>query len=407
MSDPAAAGAGSDPSASLGADGLPSWWRVALGGGGGMFVGMGLGRFSYTAMVPPLISAGELTALEAGRVGTLNFLGFALGALISVPLRARFNDFRVLVTAIALSVLALVASALPFGFAWLGLWRGLVGITTGIIMVLSVALIAATAPANRRPVAASFVFAGVGAAILSTGILVPWLLRFGLTGAWLGLAVCGLAAAILAVWGWRAAPSHTTPGAMPFAARPAETSPWRWPLILLLLGHLCFSMGIVPHTLYWVDYVARGLGHGIVEGGFHWSLVGLASMLGPWIAASLGLLLSTRVALPLAFFAVGLGIAAPTFSSAAVVLVLSSLLFGAQPGLSALMAARVRDFADADQMPRLMRAMVLASALGSVVAGFVLPQIYEVTSSHVLVFALGGASMVIGGLLVAPWTRMR
>ncbi len=407
MSDPAVAGAEPDTSAASGAEGWPAWWRVALGGGGGMFVGMGLGRFSYTAMVPPLISAGELTALEAGRVGTMNLAGFALGALISVPLRTRFNDFRCLATAIALSVLALAASALPLGFAWLAVWRGLVGVTAGVIMVLGLALIAATAPANRRPVAASFVFAGVGAAILSTGILVPWLLGFGLAVAWLGLAGCGLAAAALAVWGWHAAPSRGAPTAAPAGVRSTAASPWTWPLVLLLLGHLCFSMAIVPHTLYWVDYLARGLGLGIVEGGFHWSLVGVASMFGPWIAAWLGLMLGTSAALPLSFLAVGLGIAAPFLSTAGAVLVLSSLLFGAQPGLSALMAARVRDLADADHMPRLMRAMILSSALGAVVAGFVLPQIYEATLSHVLIFALGGGMMIVGGVLVAPWGVQR
>ena len=54
-------------------------------------------------------------------------------------------------------------------------------------------------------------------------------------------------------------------------------------------------------------------------------------------------------------------------------------------------------------MPRLMRAMILFSALGAVAAGFVLPQIYEATQSHVLIFALGGASMILGAVLVAPW----
>ena len=394
----------SDPASRESAKGWPSWRRVALGGGGGMFIGIGLGRFSYTAMVPALIASGELSALEAGRVGALNIAGFALGALLSVPLSSRLSAFRVLAAAAILSVLALAASALPLGFAWLGFWRGLVGITAGMIMVLSLALIAATAPATRRPVAASFVFAGVGLAIFTTGILVPRLLAYDLHTAWLGLAVCGLAAMILAIWGWRAAPGRA---GTPAVRTAAAGSPWTWPLRLLLAGHFFFSMAIVPHTLYWVDYIARGLGLGIAEGGLHWSIVGVASIAGPWSMAGLGLLLGTAMALPLSFIALGLGIGAPLLSGASGVLFLSSVLFGAQPGLSALMAARVRDLADAEHMPRLMRAMIIASAAGAVVAGAVLPQIYEATGSHVLTFALGGASMIIGGLLVAPWGGSR
>jgi hypothetical protein len=181
------------------------------------------------------------------------------------------------------------------------------------------------------------------------------------------------------------------------------TSPWTWPLRFVLLGHLCFSMAIVPHTLYWVDFIARGLDQGMAEGGFQWRLVGCASAVGPLIAAWLGSRLGTVWALSLSFLILGIGIAAPVLSVAGIVLIASSLLFGAQPGLSTLLAARVRDLAAAEYMPRLMRAMILASALGSVTAGAALPQIYEATQSHVLLFALGGASMIIGGLLVAPW----
>ena len=391
--------------AGAGADGWPAWRRVALGGGGGMFIGIGLGRFSYTAMVPALISSGELTALEAGRVGALNFAGFALGALISVSLSGRLGAVRTLALAAVLSVLALAASAVPLGFAWLGFWRGLLGITSGIIMVMCLALIAATAPSRRRPVAASFVFAGVGLAIFITGILVPQLVARSLVAAWLGLAACGFAAMCLAIWGWRGAPGSATPSPAHARAAAAGPSPWSLPLWLLLASYFFFSVAIVPHTLYWVDYLARGLALGMAEGGFHWSVVGVASIAGPWSMAALGLWLGTAIALPLSFIALGLGIGAPLVSNAGGVLLLSSLLFGAQPGLSALMAARVRDLADAEHMPRLMRAMILSSSAGAVVAGAILPQIYEATLSHVLIFAIGGAAMIIGGLLVVPWER--
>ncbi|MBN9278691.1 MAG: YbfB/YjiJ family MFS transporter [Hyphomicrobium sp.] len=401
MSEPAAASSPREGHASM--DGWPAWRRVALGGGGGMFVGMGLGRFSYTAMVPALISSGQLNVLEAGRIGAINIAGFALGALISVPMSVRVGAFRLLTVVAILSVLALAASAVPLGFAWLGFWRGLVGLTAGIIMVLSLALIASTAPSARRPVAASFVFAGVGLAIFMTGILVPRLLERGLATAWLGLAACGFAAMMLAIWGWRGAPAASTPA----PARLGAATPWTWPLRFLLAGYFFFSIAIVPHTLYWVDYLARGLGLGMAEGGLHWSIVGIASALGPWSMAALGLLLGTAWALPLSFITLGLGIGAPLLSGASGVLFLSSVLFGAQPGLSALMAARVRDLADAQHMPRLMRAMILSSAGGAVVAGAVLPQIYELTQSHVLIFAIGGGAMMLGGLLVAPWGGVR
>ena len=374
------------------------WRRIAVGGGAGMFVGMGLGRFSYTAMVPALVESGALTAVEAGRVGMVNLIGFLAGAALSARLVVRGSVRRVLGAAIGLSVLALAASAVPGGFVWLGACRGLIGVTTGIVMVLSLALIAATAPERKRPVAAGFVFAGVGLGVLSSGTLVPLLLGYGLAAAWAGLAAAGLAGLGLALWGWGAAPELRLPktetAAMPIA--------WA-PLSGLLVAHALFSLGIVPHTLYWVDYIARGLGQGIAAGGAHWSLVGVFSVLGPWLAAWLVPRFGAAMGLVIGFVALGAGIAGPALLPSLAILIASSALFGAQPGMSSLMAVRARELGSPEAMPRVMRAMILANACGAVIGGIAVPALYGATESHAAVFVLGGAAMLAGAL--AAWPR--
>ncbi|HEY7599396.1 MAG TPA: YbfB/YjiJ family MFS transporter, partial [Candidatus Limnocylindrales bacterium] len=311
----------------------PDWRRIALGGGAGMFVGMGIGRFSYTAMVPALVEAGSLSAVEAGNVGMLNLFGFMAGAALSARLLRHAAARHVLAVAIIVACVALAASAAPWGFAWLGAWRGLLGIATGIIMVLSLALIAATAPERQRPVAASYVFAGVGLGVLSSGTLVPLLLSYGLAAAWSGLALAGLVGLGVAIWGWSAAPE------LPAAPTHEAATPIAWRLLAgLLVAHACFSLGIVPHTLYWVDFIVRGLNEGMAAGGLHWSLVGVFSVLGPWIAARLALGIGAKWALIVGFVCLGVGIGGPALWPALPVLIVSSMLFGAQPGMSSLMA---------------------------------------------------------------------
>ena len=49
-----------------------SIWRLAIAGHATLLLGMGVGRFSYTPMVPPLITTGTLTEAEAGYVGAAN-----------------------------------------------------------------------------------------------------------------------------------------------------------------------------------------------------------------------------------------------------------------------------------------------------------------------------------------------
>lgn len=379
-----------------------AWWRIALGCGGGMFVGMGLGRFSYTAMVPALVEAGGMTAVEAGRIGMVNLFGFMLGAALSAMLLRVGAARQILTVAILLSGLALAASALPYGVAWLAAWRGVVGVTTGITMVLSLALITATAPERKRPMAASFMFAGVGIGVLMSGTLVPLLLAQGLAVTWGGLALAGLAGVVLAIWGWHAAPDLRPP------ERPAQKPPVPWrPLAGLLVAHALFSLGIVPHTLYWVDYIARGLGQGITTGGLHWSLVGVFSVLGPWMAAWLALRMGAAWGLVAGFVALGVGIGGPALWPVVAMLVLSSMLFGAQPGMSALMAVRARELGSPEAMPRVMRAMILANSCGAVIGGLAVPALYGLTGSHGAVFLLGGAAMLTGAMAAWPSQQRR
>ena len=90
----------------------------------------------------------------------------------------------------------------------------------------------------------------------SQRLLVPMLVERGLTTAWLGLAGVGLVGGMLAIWGWHGLPDRRPVSGGAVARRPIRLT---LALGLLMLGHGCFAMGIVPHTLYWVDFIVRKL----------------------------------------------------------------------------------------------------------------------------------------------------
>jgi predicted MFS family arabinose efflux permease len=381
-----------------------AWRRLALGGGAGMFVVMALGRFSYTAMVPVLVSAGGLSPVEAGRVGTVNLVGFFIGAAGSIALARWLGRRALLQLMLLLAVAGLLASGLATGFLDLAVLRGIIGIATGVVMVHSLALIAETAPADRRAEAQSYVFAGVGLGILSSGVLVPVLLAWGLAATWLALGLTGVAVALIAGWGWRGAAAVAVPPSRARDGSPAGRARSFGPgMAGLLVAHFLFSFGIVPHSLYWVDFIVRAQGLGFAAGGLHWSLVGVFAVLGPIACAALARRLGTRVALVAAFVVLGAGILAPALLAVAPVLVASSVIFGAQPGLSSLMAARARDLGRAEAMGRVMRAMILANASGALIGGIAVPWIYAATASQALLFMIGGLAMLAAA--AAAWPR--
>ncbi len=371
-----------------------TWWRVAVGGGAGMFVAMGIGRFSYTALVPALIESGRLGELEAGLIGGFNLFGFLVGAFLSGRLARSLPARHRLTLWVWLCLLGLACSALPLGFAWLAWWRGVVGAMTALIMIGSVAVATADVPEARRAWAAGTVYAGVGFGILLSGTAVPSLVAIGIDWAWGGLAGLGLAGALIAQWGWRRARDANSGPPAP-APRLGTLGP---ALTGLVAAHFLFSLALVPHTLYWVDFIARELGQGLGTGGAHWAFVGVFAALGPLAAVILGGRLGNAAALLVSFVILGIGIAAPAASEAFVFLAASTVIFGAQPGLATLLSARVRDLGTADGMAGLMRVMILANAVGSGIGGLASPMILEVVGDPRPLFLFAGVAMALGAV---------
>ncbi len=380
-----------------------NWLRLAVGGGAALFLGMGLGRFSYSPLIPALIAEGQLTGAEAGYVGAGNLAGFLVGALVQPYLRSVMGERRTLnvglLTAFTCLAASIVALPAPWAFPWLAFWRGLVGLAVGVIMVQALAVVTRAAPPEKLGVASGIVFTGVGAAILLTGIGVPRLLEIGLSGAWGGLAAIGAVAAAVGLWGFAA----SIPGAGTGPAVTVDDAPPINPSAAnrLAAAQTMFSIGLIPHTIFWVDFIVRGLGHDIGMGGLHWALFGLGALTGTtfwgWLADRIGF----RAGLVLVFTSLAAGLILPVFNSAGWALVISSLVVGAQPGCSALLSGRTQQLFGGAGMPRVWRRMTLAGGVGQGIAGYIMVAVFDATGSYAAMFLISGAAFSAGAIVSA------
>ena len=374
---------------------MPDWLRLSIAGSATLLVGMGLGRFSYSPLIPALIEDGILNASEAGIVGASNFAGYLAGALAAPLLKRTFGEVRTVRIALVTAFLCLAGSALPFGFFWLAACRALVGACVGVMMIYAVSLVTRATPPGRLGTATGIVFAGVGLGILFAGLLVPLLLETGLIAAWSGIAAIGCLAVGIAFWGWRPADGLPSPEDRRRLPR------IRWsPLVLGFIGaRTLFALGLIPHSIYWVDFLVRGLGNDIHFGGFHWILFGIGAIAGTFLWGMLADRIGFRAGLVLAFAVLAIGVALPALYATGSVLVFSSLAVGAQPGVTAILAGRVHQLMGPEGMTVIWRRSALVSTVVQAVASYGYVLLFDYTEDYTKIFLAGGAAMALGALI--------
>lgn len=317
-----------------------------LAGLSASLVAIGLARFAYTPLIPPLIDAGWFGASDVVYLGAANFAGYFAGALCGRRLGARFSNRTMLRLMMALAALSFAASAVPLSLAWYFGWRLLSGFAGAVVMVLVAQTILPVVAPERRGLASGAIFMGIGAGIVASGTLVPLLLAHlqatGLAAAWLGLA--GVST-VLTLLTWRAWPAHGhAPPAGGGGRRPMPAS-----VRLLYAAYAAVAVGLLGAAVFLVDYVARGLGRGTATGAVYWIVYGAGAMSGPVLyglvadrigfgpALRLGLALSGAAALSLAFV------------SHPAALALASALLGAfTPGVVTLMIGRLHELLPGD-----------------------------------------------------------
>ncbi|MCC5976893.1 MAG: YbfB/YjiJ family MFS transporter [Salinarimonas sp.] len=364
-----------------------------------VLVGVGLGRFAYTPLLPALVAQDWLSESQAAYAGAANLAGYLAGALTAQALAARPERIAILNGALAAAAISLLACALPLGFLWMAPWRFVAGMAGAFIMVLGPATILAATPAEARARVSGMIFVGVGLGIIVSGTLLPALAASGLVLAWVTLGLVGFA---LTAATWRLWPRAILPATISSAPLPGRLT-----VLLIIIAYASDGIGFVPHTLFLSDFVARGLDQGEFAGGIYWAVFGAGAVVGApacgLIASRFGLMPSFIGALMVKAAAVAL----PLVATQAPALALSAFLVGAlTPGMVALAAGLSAMLAHGPAQARLFGALTIAFALAQAGGGYLMSWVFGWTQSHMPLFALG-AAMLAAGALSASLAAMR
>lgn len=374
-------------------------WRATVTGACASLIGIGLARFAYTPLLPAIIDAHWFSASAATYLGAANLGGYLAGALAGGAMARRTSATLVLRAMMLLATASFAACAIPVSFLWFFTWRFAAGVSGGALMVLAAPTILAHVPPNRRGFVSGGVFAGIGLGIAASGTLVPLLLRQGLVSTWLGL---GLVSLLLAVVAWRGWPrqAHAAIGQQPVPRQTAQARAHPAPGLRALYAEYGLNaVGLVPHMIFLVDFVARGLSQGVDAGARYWVLYGLGAIAGPLVSGHVADRIGFGPALRMAYAIQIVAVVIPVVSVGATGLAISSVLVGAfTPGVVPLVLGRVHELLarQPDAAKKAWSRATTSFAVFQALAAYGLSYLFTVNGGdYRMLFAVGAVALAL------------
>src|SRR5258706_7620562 len=149
-------------------------------------VGLGIGRFAYSLVLPDMRDALGWSYSAAGFMNTVNAAGYLAGALMAARLIKRFGLAAAVRWGTMACLVSLALCAISGNFVILSFARLLAGLGAASGFIAGAALAARIA--QTRPERADFLlslfYAGPGLGILSSGLIAPFVLQAFAPGSW-------------------------------------------------------------------------------------------------------------------------------------------------------------------------------------------------------------------------------
>lgn len=380
-------------------------WRFTFTGLSASLVGIGLARFAYTPLIPAIVGAHWFSAANAAYLGAANLLGYLSGAVVANVTAKRLPVKVVLHAMMVLATIAFFACSRPSSFLWFFVWRLFSGIAGGTLMVLTAPTILPHIVPSKRAIASGAIFTGIGLGIAASGTLVPLLLRGGLTQSWLGLGVLSFILIILTWNGWpEMEAAHASSSHHLSHVRVDHR------IFALFFEYALNAIGLVPHMIFLVDFVARGLNQGINIGAEFWVLFGIGAIVGPILSSHLADRIGYGRALPLVYLLESGAVLLAGYPIPSAWLIVSCLIVGAfTPGIVPLVLGRIQELLA--HHPTLHRKYwtraTVVFALSQALSAYGMSYLFSKTHNYSLLFEIGSVAMFLAfavNLLAARFT---
>lgn len=367
--------------------------HAAIAGFVALAVAIGIGRFIYTPILPPMMSALGLSRFAAGLIASANFAGYLGGALLATG--PRLTTRRWILGGLIASAATTGAMGLARSVLFFAILRMTGGVASAIVLVLTCAAVLESLAESDRAELGTVMFAGVGAGIAGSASLTAALRTMGL--GWPALWAASGALSVLGVLAcWVLLPrGKPHPPSMQAGAARLDRRFAR-----LTVAYGLFGFGYIITATFLVAIVRSHADAHSIEP-LVWVIFGLSAVPSVALWRAVGRQLSTAGAFALAALTEALGVMGTvTWHGVAGVLAATLLVGGTFMGLTALGLTRGRELA-ARNPQRGLALMTSAFGLGQIVGPGFAGALSDKLGSFTPASVIAAAALVVAAGLVA------
>jgi predicted MFS family arabinose efflux permease len=362
-------------------------------------VGLGIGRFAYSLVLPDMRDSLGWSYSAAGFMNTINAIGYLAGALLASRMIRRFGLSRTVRWATLACLLSLMLCAISGNFVVLSFARLLVGVAAAAVFVGGAAL--ATTIAQSWPERANFLlslfYAGPGLGILASGLIAPFVLQaFGPGSWWIVWWALTLLSVVMII------PFMLTPLDSSAAVDHATRTEFSMrPVLIYLTAYFLFGAGYIAYMTFMIAYVRDG-GGGAAAQSIFWSLIGISAFATPWVWRRVLALDRGGLTTTIILGVNAIGAALPIFGHSPLLLATSALVFGvAFFAVVGSTTAFVRFNYPPAGWPAGIAAMTIAFGIGQTLGPIAVGAITDAMGSLSYALNVSAAMLAIGAIAAA------
>jgi predicted MFS family arabinose efflux permease len=323
----------------------PGRWTIALAGAVSLAVAMGIGRFAFTPLLPMMLHDGVIDLPAASWLASANYLGYLAGALLCTfqpwlwaraPGLPPINGPSLVRGGLVATGLLTLGMALPAPAAW-PLLRFAAGVASAVVFVYTSGWCLAQLAHLRAPALGGVMYAGPGAGIVVSGLMVSGMVQWEWRAA-TGWLIFGVLAFWLTAGAWRIFRGGSNPrpaaGPNPIGgvtngphAEPDVAREGRAEVACLAAAYGLAGFGYIV-TATFLPVIARAALPGAPGLDLFWPVFGLGVVSGALLATRLRVSVDLRLLLAGSYVVQAAGIAIGVWRPSLAGFAIGSLLLG-------------------------------------------------------------------------------